>query len=163
MSSDKLAEEEVPLKKVRAAALALLTRRSYTRRQLEEKLRKKDFPPQAISQVINECLAKGYVDDYAYALRFAEGGLKRKGWGPGRVELELRNKGVGAEERRRALEEIFGGVDQAALARDLLRKKRRGSAENDPLKEKRRLAGFLSRRGFSAEVIGRVLREREED
>jgi regulatory protein len=148
----------MPLKEVRAAALALLGRWAHTRKGLAEKLKQKGFPAGAIREVIGEFTQKRYLDDYTYALRLAENGLKRKAWSRKKAELELRNKGIEAEERERALKLVYSEVDEVILAQELAAKRWGRSPKKDPQKAKRQLAGYLSRRGFSAEVIGRVLR-----
>lgn len=151
--------EKVSVEEARSAALALLTRRAYTRKELEEKLRKKSFAAETIKEVIAEFLQKRYLDDYAYALRLAESSLKRKGWSERRTDWALKAKGIAAEERQRALETVYGQVDEVAVAKEAVRKKYKSSSSRDPQKVKRQMAGYLTRRGFSTEVIVRALRD----
>ncbi len=152
-------DEKVSVEEARSAALALLTRRACTRKELEEKLRKKSFAAGIVSEVISEFLQKRYLDDYAYALRLAENSLKRKGWSERRTDWALKTKGIGAEERQRALETVYGQVDEAAVAKKAVMKKYKTSSSRDPQKIKRQMAGYLTRRGFSTGVIVQVLRE----
>lgn len=154
-----MTEEEVSLTKIRAAALALLTRRAYTAKELKTRLQKKGFPPEEIGGVISEFREKRYLDDYAYALVLAQDGLKRKGWARRRADLALKEKGVGPAEREQVLNLVYSPTDEVKLARDLMRKKWRRGLPPDPLKARRQAAGYLARRGFSAETIAQVLRK----
>ena len=69
---------------------------------------------------------------------------------------ELQQKGVDRDQIRQMLEE--NPVDEEETVRALLKKKTGGRIPEDK-KEIQKLAAFLGRKGFSFEVISRVLRD----
>jgi len=103
----------------------------------------------------------GYVDDRRFAERYAGEKLKH-GWGERRVRAELLRKGVD----RRTVEEALGaeacgpdGTRQDLEAVTALARKRFARQfATDPEAAGRRLAGFLSRRGYDWDAIRDVAR-----
>ena len=75
-------------------ALDLLSRRDHFRRELEEKLARRDFPRDEIDDAIDRCTAIGLVDDLKVAERFVEVRASNRGWGPHRLAAELKQRGV---------------------------------------------------------------------
>ena len=80
--------------------------------------------------------------------------------GRGRIARELAARGVDAEVAGEALASLAPDADAEAIARILARK--RVPARLDPA-ERRRIFQHLLRRGFSADAIGRALRDRGDD
>jgi regulatory protein len=88
--------------------------------------------------------------------------VEARGYGPKRIEQELRTKGIGPELIREALGQAFAPGDESARAR-LLLVKRFKNHELDDHKMLRRAVGFLQRRGYSSKVIFDVLKYTVED
>jgi regulatory protein len=97
------------------AALKILSRRDYFRRELRERLAQKGFENGEIDDAIGRCADNGLVDDERLARRFVELRAVSKGWGSRRLEAELKRRGVddalasaasriSDEDLRRALE-----------------------------------------------------------
>ena len=77
-------------------AIGLLARREHTRLELSRKLRSKGFNEQDIGPAIEQLEANNCLSDE----RFTESYInmrKRKGYGPLRIEQELRERGVDSE------------------------------------------------------------------
>ena len=72
-----------------------------------------------------------------------------------RLKDELRQKGVDREVVEQALEEAE--LDEYPAALELARKRLPSLRGDEPLAQRRRLAGFLQRRGYGWDVVGRVL------
>ena len=79
------------------------------------------------------------------------------------LEQELRFKGVAPEVVRETLDETELDEDAAALelARDRLR--RGADSHLEPEVQRRRLAGFLGRRGYDYDVVRRVMKRLFDD
>ena len=92
--------------------------------------------------------------------RFAEGFVRSRSsrLGRRRIERELRDKGIPDEIARQTV--CTSGLDDLATA-SALRERKFGALPNDE-KEKARQVRFLQARGFSLEVIFKVLRRKEE-
>ena len=103
-----------------------------------------------------------YLNDEAFARDWAHSRAETRGYGPKRIEQELRTKGIGQALIREVMRETFNQVDESARAKSLL-EKRFKSNQFDDLKMVRRAAGFLQRRGYSRKVIFDLLKQPRED
>ena len=138
---------------VRSKALALLSRRAWTRQALAERLQQEGYDDEARADAIAYLADCGYLDDRAFALQFLESTRARRGHGRGWLEKELRGKGVPKEIIQEVLREHCdreGELERALdTARSLLSRSGTLSAE--------RLASRLASRGFSWELIRQTL------
>lgn len=144
-------------KRAKLRCMNLLKSRSYTRKQLMEKLRAGKYPEEVIEEALSYVESYGYVNDAAYARSYVEDQIGKKGLR--RIEEELLRKGVDREMIEEAVSQVQerdGGQDETALIAALLEKRHFRPAEAD-LSEKRRMQAFLFRRGFSAEGIRRAM------
>lgn len=134
---------------LRLRALRHLARREHSRAELARKLAPHAGSPQALTQLLDALLVKGQQSDE----RFAEGRarvLSRK-YGPARIRHDLRAKGVDEALARSVLP-----ADELERARAILAR-RYGAPAASPAERARR-ARFLQGRGFSAEIVFRLLR-----
>lgn len=152
--------EEVLTKRAKLRALHLLEQGDKTKKDLEEKLLKNGYPPEAAEAALAYVESFHYIDDKRYALSYIQNQSGRKG--RARIQMELRRKGVPQEYIDQAFQEMEEETDTEAVIRELVQKKRRGQGPMDE-KEKQKLYGFLLRRGFSTSDILSVLREFSED
>jgi regulatory protein len=157
--------------RVREAALHLLSYRARTRQELETRLRQKDFPVGRIRRCLVDLEGKGLLDDQAVAAAFVRDRLRDRPRGKSRLVSELRAKGVDAELATDAIEQVFGDeeVTDAGLARETAERwvARQGAATLEALghaartperdKARRRLYGYLARRGFRGEALTAAL------
>jgi regulatory protein len=103
-----------------------------------------------------------YLNDEAFARNWARSRAETRGYGPKRIEQELRTKGIGQALIREAMRETFGQVDESARANSLLEKRFKSKQFDDP-KMVRQAVGFLQRRGYSSKVIFDLLKYPLED
>ena len=82
-------------------ALDLLARRDHFRRELVEKLEKRDRPASEIEEAIARCEELDLIDDERIAERFVEVRSRDRGWGPHRLAAELRQRGIAADDAER--------------------------------------------------------------
>ena len=142
---------------LRARALRLLARREHSREELRRKLRGEDAEPDLVEWVLDELQNAGWLSERRLAEQLV--GAARARYGARHVLRRLREKGVTGE----ALEQAASSLEAQDLdsARALWRK-RFGNAPAT-LPEKAKQARFLAGRGFSAEVISRVLGRFDDD
>lgn len=134
-------------------ALGLLTRRDHSQKELELKLRARFSVSSIELDILFEALSTyGYLNDQRFASAYTRARM-RKGFGPERIRMELREKGVADELIDIALsaEEL----DWSAVAQTVWQKKYR-QPPND-LKEKAKQGNFLRYRGFNSEHFGSLL------
>lgn len=149
--------DEGVIQKGREAAFCLLAVRARSAGELRRRLRQKHFSPELVDQVIAELQAKGYQSDEDFARQYAGEKWTLSGWGPARVRQELRAKGIAPELTDQVVDETFADTDLVAALLPLAMK-RWCTTEGLPTEtRRRRLAGFLQRRGHDWETIQQVL------
>ncbi len=140
-------------------ALDLLSARAYTMRNLRRKLVQKEFAPAEIESTIGRLLESGFLDDRKYAAEYARQKIVVAGTSVRRVKQELAKKGIDA----RAIDESVSAllddepVDQDAAIERMAIKKLRALGDLDEITKRRRLFGFLARKGYELDDIKRVL------
>ncbi len=108
-------------------------------------------------QVIDDLVARGYLDDAAFARRWVEARAGR-GYGPARLRAELRARGVAAALIDAAL--AAPGADSALEQARALARRRLGALRRArPDRVAARLGDYLIRRGYGPAVASRVVRE----
>ena len=145
------------LTRAKNAAYRLLTYRPRSRKELEEKLREREFPEDIVEFVIDQCARLGYIDDARFAEQWARNRLRLRGFGRRRIEQELRNKGIDREIVRETIVEVVSAEEEHEAAKKAAEKKLRTMRAVEPQARRRRLAGFLERKGFSSEIIRSIL------
>ena len=152
-------------------ALDALARRARSAKDLERWLADREHPRAAISAALDRLTALGLLDDLAFARAFARSRASGKGFGPRRVVAELGRKGVPRpvidqvmRELETAADEESDGASSAAerevaTVRVAAEKRLRSLAKLEPEVARRRLTGWLVRRGFGVGVPSRVARE----
>ncbi len=137
------------------AALRLLEYRARSRQELEQRLRRRGAPPDVIEQVLARLAQQGYVNDEQFAKQWAESRV-RTGHGKRRIAVELRAKGIGTQTIRDTLSATAGQQEFDAAWR-LVSQRARAWRGLEPATIRRRLYGLLQRRGYTNDVIERVL------
>jgi regulatory protein len=112
-------------------------------------------------QTLEELRRLRYVGDESFARDWARSRADDRGYGPRRIEQELRAKGIADAIIIEAVRDIFGGNDESKRARRALEKQFRRARLDDP-RLLRRAAAFLQRRGFSETVIQNLLQLNED-
>lgn len=146
--------------KAREAALALLSFRPRTRIELQRRLKEKGYAPDVAEETVDALVAMGLVDDSSFAEMFVRDRVRLRPKGARQLTQELRAKGVDAETAQAAIGEVMERED--ASETDLARRaaaRWHPRAGEEPLRARRRLHGFLARRGFGGESIRTVMDE----
>ncbi len=148
----------------REAALRLLAVRPRSAAELVRRLRMKGYEPEIGEEVIARLRELGMIDDAAFAGLVVRDRVRLRPQGAHRLANELRAKGVDDETARAAIRETMAGerMDERELARRAAEKWRPRPGE-EPARARRRLHGFLARRGFDDELIREVVDERLPD
>ena len=156
----ELLDQDAPYR-ARERALRLLGLRDRSRREIEMRLRQAGFEPPAVAETVEWLTGLGYLDDRRFAGAYVAE-KQRGGWGPRRIRAELAAKGVErpvVDEALAAREENgTTGGDGDAVLEQTVRKRFGGQFATDPEAAERRLAGFLARRGYDWDTIGRMIR-----
>ncbi|HHV61832.1 MAG TPA: regulatory protein RecX [Firmicutes bacterium] len=140
-------------------ALRLLEFRARTRKELEERLSRRGFAREDVLDVVSRLERLGYINDEKFVREWARARVDTRGFGRLRIRRELLAKGIARDVVDAGVEDIFAGVNEEELARRLVAKQAPRYGNQDFITIRRRLWGFLLRRGFEPDVIESVLRE----
>jgi regulatory protein len=136
-------------------AWRFLAHRDRTEAEVRARLERNDVEPELIDEVLRELIEGRYVDDAAFARRFAEDRRNLDGWGEERIERRLLELGVDRDIVRDALAED-GSHDELEAACALLA--RRFPNPPDTPRDCERALGFLVRKGYDLELAHDALR-----
>jgi regulatory protein len=98
-----------------------------------------------------------YLNDETFARNWARTRAQSRGYGPNRIDQELRAKGIAPTLLREVVRELFTDMDETENAQRVLAKRFKGENLNKP-KARTRAAAFLQRRGYRSHVIFDLLR-----
>jgi regulatory protein len=148
---------EEDFKQARAIAYRYLAHRDRSARETVDHLRKKGFEEAVVQETLHDLKKAKYLDDRRFAEHWARTRAENKQFGKYRLRQELIGKGLDTELIDETLDELFDTVEEIDLARAVVEKKLPSMQDLDPDKRKRRLAGLLQRKGFSTDIIYKVL------
>ena len=141
--------------RLRSYAFAVLTRKEYSKADLIEKLALYADSRDEVIQLVEELARENYQSDQRVAeMMFSS--QKRKGKGPNRIKLALKNKKINSELIQDELKE----TDWVAQAYSLKVKKFGKEVEPDP-KLKAKQIRFLQYRGFDLDTIFKVIARKD--
>ena len=144
-------------KRAKLRAMNLLQKRAYTEKQLADKLKEGGYPDEIAEIAMVYVKSFRYIDDLQYAMDYLNCYAERKSIK--KIEMDLMQKGITREIWKQALvawEEEGGGQDEMTMIKELLQKKHYSSDMD--VKEKRKIYGFLLRKGYSAEAVMEAMR-----
>lgn len=138
---------------IRDTALGLLARREHSLLELHHKLTRRGFDSAAVMPVLQQLIADGWLDEQRFADVYASTRID-KGYGPLRIQRELRERGIDDD----IIDNIL--VNLADLWQPKLQQlcQRRLDAPKD-LADKAKQQRFLRHRGFTFEQINQYFRD----
>ncbi|MGA7886668.1 MAG: regulatory protein RecX [Acidobacteriaceae bacterium] len=142
-------------------AVKLLGQQMRTVAELKRLLRRRIEPGEAgeaaLAAVVARLKEYKFLDDTGYARDYAKLRQENSSFGRRRVRQDLMRKGVHAEVIEETLATAYEGVEEEALARRHLERKRIPQPATE--KEAARVARLLVRAGFSPGAIFRILKQ----
>ena len=128
--------------------------------EVRQKLKNMRMIPQACDQIMIHLMQEDYLNEERFARSFARGKFKVKKWGKLRITKELKARGISKPNIDCALTEI-NEVDYLETFETLV-DKRIGQlkAEKDKYKKRKKLADYLSYRGWPMHWIYERAKER---
>lgn len=138
-----------PVRSLKVRAVDLLSRREYTRLELKRRLAPFAESAEELETLLDSLAANLWQSDSRFAEQFAT--ARGRKYGSLRIAQEMRERGV----ERELIKETLAAQDDLTTAREIWQRKF-GEAPADQ-KERLKQTRFLASRGFSAEVIRKVL------
>ncbi len=145
------------------AALAFLSYRPRTRREIQLKLAGRGFDETTIEAALSRLEEVGLVNDLVFIETYVRERIANRPMGVRRMAQELYTKGIPRKQTLPVLERVLGEekVEERALAERAADKKVASlRGHTDRRAARRRLSGYLARRGFDREVIREVVEAR---
>ncbi|MFO8009890.1 MAG: RecX family transcriptional regulator [Dehalococcoidia bacterium] len=130
-----------------------LAHRPRSEFEVRRRLERYGYDPDIIESTLIKLRADGLVDDESFAAFWKRNRQEFNSRSARMLALELRSKGVDRDIIAATVE----GVDDQAEAERAGRRKARSLPAGDYYQFRKKLAGFLSRRGFNYEVIGNTV------
>jgi regulatory protein len=130
----------------------------YTKNEMEQRLAREGFSTKAIETTIEELIHSGYIRDRKYAENWIVRRQKSNPRGKTLLKKELVNKGIDRE----TAEQVVANVeteDETKVALQIAQKRMKQYTGLPIHVAKRRLHGFLARRGFGSEIVRHVLEQ----
>jgi len=156
-------EEQIALEAKRLhvydRALNMLAFRARSSSELARSLQRKGEEKPHVDWAIDRLREQGLLDDAAFARSFARAKVVDGKQSRRRVQQDLARKGVSRSLSDEAIDTVIEeeGVDQRSIVEEAARKKLRSLAGLEPAVQRRRLYGFLARRGYEIDDIRSVL------
>jgi regulatory protein len=145
-------------------ALKFLRYRARSANEVRTKLKRLGYSPQTVDLTLRKLTSLSLLNDESFARNWALTRVEQRGYGPLRVARELHQKGIEKSLINQILAEAFAR-DTAKItdtARALLERRFSGKDLRD-LRNLRRAAAFLQRRGYPSSVIGELLQDFHEE
>lgn len=135
-------------------AIRMLTRRDHSAYEVFEKLTRKNFPEEDINKVIQLLTNENLVSDKRFSKAYTRMRVE-KGFGPMKIRLELRERGVARELIDHEINKY--ATDWQTRVKHV-REKRFGETLPEEWNEHARQSRFLQARGFLSEHIHSALK-----
>lgn len=181
---DRSSKDEREYEAAKNSAAGSLSLRPHSRKELEVKLEDKGYSADAISRALDRLAELKVQSDADYAEVYTRSKWRQSRWAPSRVQQELLKKGVSKRDCQTALEGVFGEssrgrvrvnledlteedtgtptlfgtegrVDQQLLAS--ARRQVEMTEQMPPETRKRRLTGWLLRRGHEWDTVSKII------
>lgn len=131
--------------------MRLLSQREHTRHELERKLARFEEEPEALAKALDDLQTRGLLDERRAAESLAH--RRASQLGAARLRQEMQDKGLDRE----LITQTLAGLQDSEETRARQVWQRRFDAAPLDAKERARQARFLLARGFSGDVVRRVL------
>lgn len=150
---------ELLFRRVRERILYLIGDMDRTEKNIRDRLRRSGYVGDIVDRAVDSLREYGYIDDARYAREYAESMRDNGSKGIRAIEASLAEKGVS----RDIISEVMDGLafDEDEQLLKALRKKGYSPEQLSPADAgtKRKIYGYLMRRGFSRDAISNVIRK----
>jgi len=139
-------------------ALYLLELRDRSVGEIKDKMKRKKFSDGEIEKTISFLLSKNFLDDKKFTTHFVKEKRDLQHWGSYRIKMELKKKHISDE----IVDELMSNqtenseLETAREAGDVWQRKNPHCPSE---KVYQRLGGFLSRQGFSYDIVKEILEQ----
>jgi len=143
----------VDSRKAYVDGLKMLGRRELSEAQIRQRLARREHDPESIDAAVARLLEERAIDDarVAAAIARTETGIRKRG--RLRVRRKIESAGISPATARRAVDEVFGALDDEDLLQSALAKRLRRGASIADQREFNRLYRYLVGQGFEPDRV----------
>jgi regulatory protein len=131
--------------------LKMLARRELSESQIRQRLARKEHNPEDIDAAVTRLREERAIDDVRVAEAIARTETSIRKRGKLRVRMQIERAGIAKAIARKAVDEVFGGIDDETQIEAALRKRLRGRDTIADDREFQRLYRFLVGQGFESD------------
>ncbi len=144
-----------------AHAVEALARSARSTKDLARWLAKREHPADEIDAAIAKLTERGMLNDATYALAFARSRALGRGMSRRRIQAELARRGVAKDLAEAAIAEVMTdeNVDERAMVEAAGARKFRSLQKLEPDIQRRRLYGFLARKGYPSDLVRNTVKK----
>ncbi len=155
ISPSQLAQIAQSLENARARqrALAYLSRRSRSIKEMKDYLQRKELTTTQISETIDWLTEQNYLNDHEFAEQWVGFRLRTAPRGRRRLFAELAQKGIARDTAATVVDEKLPVDDETRVAYETLQQNENRFAGKERLELKKKVHNFLRYRGFSGAAI----------
>jgi regulatory protein len=146
-----------PFLKALNYAERLLAAKDRSKKEIELRLKDKNYDKDCIARVVEYLKHKGLIDDKRFVREWLKASATWRPKGILAVKSELYKKGINEELIKDALDNADTGYDEYKAAKAILDKKYKELGGIDTIKRKKKIQSYLAVRGFSFDVINDIL------
>ena len=126
-------------------------------REVREKLFSMGLYENQVEELISSLIADDFLNEGRYAITFAGGKFRIKGWGKVKIKYELKRNGVSDYCIRKALQAIDNEAYINMLEKQLLLKGKALETEKNLFIKKNKIRNYLLQKGFENDLINDTL------
>lgn len=150
--------DQAALKTAKSQAFKHLSYRDRSKKEVAEHLAKKGHTPSIVQAILQDLENLNYINDHRFATEWSRWRIEVKNFGRKRMRHELMAKGIASHIIKKTLDTLYDSHPEQDLALACANKKLVSLDGIEPAKKMRRLAQYLQRRGFSADIIYETLK-----
>lgn len=144
-------------KQANTYALNLISRAFKTEKQIRTKMNEKGFKESHIDSTVDMLKSYKYIDDTLYTKNYISDSVNFTKSGKNKIKTKLYQKGIDSETIKEMIDELVDDEQQFNAALEIGAKKYKTIRETDIRKKNQKLTSFLQYRGFSFDIIKKVL------
>ena len=127
--------------------------------EVRDKLYEYGMSKNEVEEILSDLISENFLNEERFALAFAQGKLRIKGWGRIKIKQALKFKRVPDKLIQKALKNLdYDEYEQKLIA--VFQKKDRLLTEKDAFKRRYKLQQYLLSRGFESDLISEVLKNK---
>ncbi|MEY3678849.1 MAG: hypothetical protein RI924_990 [Bacteroidota bacterium] len=130
-----------------------------SQKEIRDKLYEWGLFSREVELIISELIETNFLNEERFALAYAQGKLRIKGWGKYKIKQGLKLKQVSGKLIIKALEHLDSGEYLDKLE-SIIVKKSALISERDPFKRRYKLQQFAQMRGFEQDLILEILKNK---